>query len=113
MPSNVPDTDASRKARRPGKPDETGGGGRPGAPASPPDGEARSTGTGDRFLRIVSGLIPAAERAEICEEWHAWLADMRAERRPWHHRFLETASILVHAPALAAAVRTDLRRAAR
>jgi hypothetical protein len=61
----------------------------------------------------VGRLLPAEVRDEYCEEWAAWMADLRADGTPRVRRWMELLSLmLIAAPRLAIGLRwAAVRRA--
>jgi hypothetical protein len=75
----------------------------------------RLTAAGLRRTRAfgrIGRLLPAAVRDEYCEEWAAWMADLRADGTPRVRRWLELLSLmLIAVPRLAVGLRwAALRR---
>lgn len=66
-----------------------------------------------RALSGVGRLLPAEIRDEYCEEWAAWMADLRADGTPRVRRWLELLSlVLIAVPRLAVGLRWAAARRA-
>ncbi|MEU0529215.1 hypothetical protein [Amycolatopsis tolypomycina] len=48
-----------------------------------------------RALSCAGRLLPAEVRDEYCEEWAAWMADLRANGTPRVRRWLELLSLML------------------
>lgn len=76
-------------------------------------GRAGAEARRSRAFSRVGRLLPAGVRDEYCEEWAAWMADMRVNGTPRIQRWLELLSLaLVAVPKLAVSLRwASMRRA--
>jgi hypothetical protein len=66
-----------------------------------------------RVFSRVGWLLPGNVREEYCEEWDAWMADLRADGVPRVRRWLEMLSLaLIAVPRLAIGLRVAAVRRA-
>lgn len=66
-----------------------------------------------RVFSIVGRLLPTEVRDEYCEEWGAWIADLRGDGTPRFRRWLELLSIvLIAVPRHAVGLRVAAARRA-
>jgi len=73
---------------------------------------ARRSSWSSRAVAGVSRLLPVEVRDEYCEEWAAWMSDLRVDGTPRVRRWIELLTIvLIAAPRLAIALRLATRRA--